>query len=89
MMASWLKRADGVPGTWIEVEEPFDARSVEDETGLEKADGSEGAVVGLELKLDDGEKLLVGDINTQGGLCDDCAVRGKVVAVRRVWKREP
>ena len=41
---------------------------------------SEWLTPGALLRLEDGRALLVGDVNTLGGTCDDCRERGVVVA---------
>jgi len=44
-------------------------------------------VVGTLLEFEDGEQLLVGNINVMGGTCDDCYVGKDRIVLRylRVW----
>lgn len=90
MMAPWLKRVEANPGTWVALDEP--TRWEDLVRGIEAE-----VLVGLEVRFQPGqykgggldEVQLVGDMNKNGGLCDDCNVdKDYVIAVRRVWKRE-
>ena len=47
-----------------------------------------GLTVGSILVLADGRRLLVGDINQQGGVCDDCCPDKDCEVVRILQKKE-
>lgn len=51
----------------------------------------EGGCIGIEIETEGGAKLLIGDVNENGGVCDCCSEVSfdeKVVRMRTVFTRE-
>jgi hypothetical protein len=61
---------------WIKVNLPlgpiYDYSVLVDDPGFEKKSMRGKLKPGMLLELKDGKILMVGDINKNGGLCDDC-----------------
>lgn len=73
--------------TWIEVNVPFAIsanflQKTFEELGLCKA--------GTEIEFEDGERLIIGDINGEGGTCGCCTTINlhRIVKRYRVFNRE-
>ena len=81
---------------WIEINLPFnynekfedtdDYQKVFDETFVGKGLANPGTLI----ELEDGDVLLIGDINKNRGRCDCCSVSGYKIVKRYkvVWKPE-
>ena len=78
-----LRGKAGESSPWIAVDPPCDIGHWIRETN------EPFSRAGMLCRMEDGELVLVGDVNLSGGQCECCAKRGRVVAYEEVYRGSP